>query len=302
MWPYVIEQPFRIGTYGVMMAMGFLTALWLMNRDMPRRNIDPKVGETTVFLGIIAGVLGAKLAYMLTEAPEFHLSDLVSGAGLTWHGGFILAASLIIGYYVWKKLPVLVMLDAVAPMLASGYAFGRLGCQVSGDGDYGIACGELVNRAACFNFPGYRFGFEACLAQGFPGFCMNYPDGIVPTTQLVHPTPIYEAINNFMLFGFLWLIRDKIKRPGALFVLYLVISGLLRFGIEFIRQDEARPIRFLDLRDAQLVALAQIALGVAMFVWAQLRTLPANEEYGILKVSPMPAVPPEPRKKQSKKR
>ena len=126
-----------------------------------RRNIDVKVAEITIFLGILGGVVGAKLAYMLTEADEFVWRDLFSGSGLTWHGGLILAAVFIIVYFAAKRLPMLVMLDAVAPMLASGYAFGRIGCQLAGDGDVGIPCvpGSFADN-----------------------FCMTYPRGIVPSS------------------------------------------------------------------------------------------------------------------------
>lgn len=281
MWPYVIEHPFRIGTYGVMMAVGFLTALWLLTREMRRRNVDVKVAETTVFLGILGGVLGSKLAYMITEAETFRWQDLFSGSGLTWHGGLILAAVFIIVYYASRRLPLPVMLDAAAPMLASGYAFGRIGCQLAGDGDFGIPCtpGTLADK-----------------------FCMTYPQGIVPSPCVangiqydvcpvnaidpswlpVHPTPIYESLTNFALFGVLWSLRRKLKHPGVLFAIYLIAAGLLRFGIEIIRVDEGRPDRFWGLRDAQLVALGEVALGIVIGTWARLRKVPAGQEFGVL--------------------
>jgi phosphatidylglycerol:prolipoprotein diacylglycerol transferase len=90
MWPYVVEWGwFKIGTYGVMMAVGFLTASWLLARDLKRRNMSPAIADTIVLLGIVGGVLGAKLAYMWTEARSFEWGDLLSGNGLTWHGGLI---------------------------------------------------------------------------------------------------------------------------------------------------------------------------------------------------------------------
>ncbi|MBM4395213.1 MAG: prolipoprotein diacylglyceryl transferase [Deltaproteobacteria bacterium] len=288
MWPYVIESPLKIGTYGVMMACGFMTALWLLTRDLRRRNIDPKVAETTVFLGIIGGVIGAKLAYMFTEAETATFKDFFSGSGLTWHGGLILAAALIIGWYAWKKLPVLVMVDATAPMLASGYAFGRIGCQESGDGDYGLSCGNLVDRANCWLLGQYN-PIEFCRMEGIPSFCMSYPRGIVPTDELVHPTPVYEALDNFALFGVLWAVRKRIRHPGVLFGMYLIGSGILRFAIEFIRQDEGRPYRFWGLRDAHLVALGQIVLGIGFWAYALIRGVPKGQEYGVL-AEPVPAL------------
>ncbi|NOZ02763.1 MAG: prolipoprotein diacylglyceryl transferase [Deltaproteobacteria bacterium] len=286
MWPYVIESPLRIGTYGVMMAIGFLTALWLLTREHIRRNIDPKHAETTVFLAIIFGVVGAKLAYMFTEADSVSWKDFFSGAGLTWHGGLILAIVAIVTYYIVKKLPLAIMFDALAPMLATGYAFGRIGCQLSGDGDYGVPCGDLVNRAQCWLVGMYEKGFEVCLTHKYPTFCMSYPDGIVPTNQLVFPTPVYESLMNFALFGLLWSIRKRIRHPGVLFSIYLICAGIMRFAIEFIRQDEGRPYRFWDLRDAHLVALASVAVGIGLWVFAMVRKIPKGMEYGIL---PKPA-------------
>jgi prolipoprotein diacylglyceryltransferase len=104
-----------------------------------------------------------------------------------------------------------------------------------------------------------------------------------PTWLPVHPTPIYESLTNFALFGLLWAIRRKFRRPGFLFAIYLVIAGFLRFGIEFIRVSEGRPDRFLGLRDAQLIALGEVLLGLIIAAWAYFRTVPKNQEYGILK-------------------
>jgi len=303
MWPYLIEHPIRIGTYGVMMAIGFLTALKLLTIEHRRRNVDPKFAENTIFLGIVGGVVGAKLAYMFTEAQTVSWRDFFSGAGLTWHGGLILAAALIIGYYIWKKTPVLVMVDAVAPMLASGYAFGRIGCQLAGDGDYGLPCGEFVDRASCEFVGIYERGFEICFAQVKPLFCMSYPDGIVPTGELVHPTPVYESLSNFLLFGVLWSLRKRIRHPGVLFALYLIGAGALRFGIEFIRQPEGRPDRFLGMRDAQLVAIASIVAGLILAVVAMLRRVPDGQEYGVLARPVLASAEPEaPARKPRKQR
>ncbi|MBL6975439.1 MAG: prolipoprotein diacylglyceryl transferase [Deltaproteobacteria bacterium] len=296
MWPYVIEQPLRIGTYGVMMAVGFLTAMWILSREHRRRNIDPKHAETTIFLAIIFGVLGSKLTYMITEAETWSWGDLVSGAGLTWHGGLILATVAIVTYYKIKKLPVAVMFDALSPTLATGYAFGRVGCQLSGDGDYGLACGDFVNRAQCWMVDLYERGFEICWSKIPPLFCMSYPDGIVPTDELVHPTPVYESTMNFGLFGILWMVRKRIRWPGVLFGLYMMGSGVMRFYIEQYRGDEGRPDRFLELRDAEIIGLLQLAFGIGLAIWSATRKVPKDLEYGVL---PVPS--PEPAKKKKKK-
>ncbi len=248
MWPYLMREPFPIGTYGLMAALGFFTAQWLLARELGRRGFDRRHADTIVLLSVLGGFLGAKLAYVLTETPSFSWSDFFSGSGLTWHGGLILAAALNIGFFLWKRLPLRAMTDAVAPMLASGYAFGRLGCFLSGDGCYGLPCkpGDLDEA-----------------------LCMPFPQGIVPTELAVHPTPLYEAAVNFLLFGVLWRLRARVA-PGVLFALYLVGSGVLRFLIEYIRRPDERPDRLFGLRDAHLVAAAQVALGLLLLLAALL--------------------------------
>lgn len=270
MWPYVIREPIEIGTYGVMMAIGFLTASWLLNRDLRRRHIDPGAGDMTIMIAIVLGVIGAKLAYLLTEAEKFSIRDFISGSGLTWHGGLILAAAGIIAYWAWKKYPMPVMLDAVAPLLASGYAFGRLGCLISGDGCYGMPCD-----------PNAPLSF----------LCMAFPNGIVPTAPgvIVWPTPLFEALSNFALFGVLWAIRKKFRRTGILFAIYMAWSGFSRFFIEFIRRSDDRPDRFLELRDAHLIALAQVVIAVIVLAWALNRFHPKDQEYGVLPAAAAPS-------------
>ncbi len=278
MWPYVIEHPIPIGTYGVMMAVGFLVGYWLMVKEFRRRNVPVEMAETTVLICIITGILGSKLAYLLTEAETWSWQDLLSGSGLTWHGGFILAAVSAIIYWRRRKMPLLVMLDSLAPMLATGYAAGRVGCHLAGDGDYGIPC----------NVTDIDYSW-----------CMSYPNGIIPTTDLVHPTPVYEVLSNLLLFALLWGLRKRIRHPGILFGIYCIGSGVLRFFVEFIRQSEGRPDRFLNLRDAQLVALATVIVGIVFWVVGRVRPIPVGQEYGVLTVT---QAPPRPARKARKRR
>ena len=273
MWPYVIREPLTIGTYGVMMATGFLTAYYLLRSELRRRHIGTDSdADWIIFIGMIAGVIGAKLAYLLTEADHFTLKAFFSGAGLTWHGGLILAALSIFGYILAKKMPFWVVLDAIAPELATGYGFGRIGCQLAGDGDYGLSC------TAHLPWP----------------LCMSYPHGVVPTTDIVYATPMYETLGSFILFGFLWAFRKRIKHPGVLFGVYLVFAGLMRFAVEFIRQTENRPYRFWGLRDAQLIALVEVGFGLFLWAYMAWRKVPATLEYGVLP-------PEEPKVEQSRK-
>jgi len=127
-----------------------------------------------------------------------------------------------------------------------GLAFGRIGCQLSGDGDYGV---------------------PTDLPWG-----MSYPDGVVPTTDRVHPTPIYEMVGSFALFGYLWAKRASSSGPGELLGLYCVYSGLLRFLVEFVRRN---PAWLLGLTTAQWFSFASVAIGVGL-VWAARRRAAAR--------------------------
>ncbi len=263
MWPWVIEQPFRIGSYGLMMATGFLTAWALLARELRRRGLPSDLATATIFLAATTGLIGSKLAYLLTEAPSFAWSDLWSGSGLTWHGGLILATLVLVAFYRLRQLPIGVMADAVAPMLASGYGFGRLGCQLAGDGDYGVPCAPGTwHDLVCMAYP-RGIVPSPCESGGVRHeICpIDVPD---PTWLQVHPTPVYEALGAFALAGLLWAMRTRVRRPGLLFAAYLVVAGLSRFAVEFLRLAEGRPDRWLGLRDAQWVGLAMAVLGVGI--------------------------------------
>ena len=137
----------------------------------------------------------------------------------------------------WRGFLGMHLLDVAAFGLPIGYAVGRIGCQISGDGDYGRAT----------DVP----------------WAMAYPDGVVPTTEEVHPTPIYETLIMGTAGLVLWHLRDAV-RPGGLFALYLVIAGIERFVIEFWRRNEDVA---LGLTAAQLESLVLLAAGIAFILW-----------------------------------
>jgi phosphatidylglycerol---prolipoprotein diacylglyceryl transferase len=134
----------------------------------------------------------------------------------------------------WRGVLELRMLDMCATALALGYAIGRIGCQVSGDGDYGIR-------------------------SSLP-WAMGYPHGTVPTPPgvTVQPTPIYETLVMGLVAYLLWQLRDRV-RPGVIFALYLVLSGLERFLVEFIRRNNEVLV---GLTGAQVESLALFAIGL----------------------------------------
>ena len=190
----------------------------------------------------VGGLVGARLNFLLDnwdDVSDDLLGNLFSGSGLVWYGGAIGGAIGVLLWARWRGMLNLTLLDVCAPALALGYAIGRIGCQLAGDGDYG---------------------------QPWDGpWAMAYPDGTVPTTEEVHPTPIYEALAMGAVAYLLWRLRAAF-RPGVLFALYLVLAGAERFLVEFVRRNEDVA---LGLTQAQLLSVAMILAGVAWLVGAR---------------------------------
>jgi phosphatidylglycerol---prolipoprotein diacylglyceryl transferase len=161
--------------------------------------------------------------------------SIFSGSGLVWYGGAIGGAIAVLLWMRWRDALALRMFDMCATALALGYAIGRIGCQVSGDGDYGIR-------------------------SSLP-WAMGYPHGTLPTPPgvRVQPTPIYETVSMCLLAYLLWYLRDRV-RPGVVFALYLVGSGLERFLVEFIRRNKEV---LAGLTAPQLESLVLLAIGLA---------------------------------------
>ena len=233
---------FQITSFGAMVAVAFLVAFWVSGMEFERKGISRRLHEHVFLSSLVGGILGAKLLFLIENIP---LSDLFSypmhylllRSGLTFYGGFFLAlfAFFVVikkhGESFWK------VLDATAPALAIAYATGRVGCFLVGD-DYGVP-------------------------STLP-WAMPFPKGSPPTLEAVHPTQIYEVIIMSLVFLVLWKIR-KSKRPvGWLACIYLVLAGLERFFVEFIRNTTESPIA--DLSVAQVMALFLILAGVLKYM------------------------------------
>lgn len=244
MCPYVLKiGPLTIASFGLMVALAFLIALFFLKRELARKGIDPELGSSIVTAAMIGGLVGAKLYYVFFETPSGMswsetLRVTFSGAGLTWYGGFAVAAGAIIWLVRRRGAPLLEVADAIGIAAAIGYAIGRIGCQLAGDGDYGV---------------------PTDLPWG-----MAYPRGVVPTLEKVHPTPVYETLSNLGIFGILWSTRRRFQTPGLSFCLYLELSGLARFLVEFIRLN--RRVLW-GLTDAQLISLAMMVGGLVGGSW-----------------------------------
>jgi phosphatidylglycerol:prolipoprotein diacylglycerol transferase len=250
-YPFIHVGPLTLGTYGLFVATGLICAFFVLRADLARRGI---AADAEAIIGItgLAGLAGSRLYHLLESPGEFFANpwpQLFSTMGFAWFGAVIggfLALWLLARRF---RMPVLLMLDVASPAAALGYGIGRIGCLISGDGDYGI---------------------PTSLPWG-----MSFPNGIVPTTQRVHPTPIYEFLISVAISWILWKVGGRASKTasnrGMVFASYLILTGLARFLIEFIRIN---PRSFFGLTNAQTASLASILAG--MILWGALhRKAPA---------------------------
>ncbi|MDX6623245.1 MAG: phosphatidylglycerol---prolipoprotein diacylglyceryl transferase [Solirubrobacterales bacterium] len=238
MYPRIEIGPLTLQTFGLCFALGFLAAGALIWKRFQETDRPPDWAYEMGFAALIGGVVGSRLYYTAQNYSDVKgdlLGNLFSGGGLVWYGGAIGGAIAVLLWAWWRGFIGLALLDVAAPALAIGYAIGRCGCQLSGDGDYGKA----------WDGP----------------WAMAYPDGTVPTDDQVHPTPVYEALAMGLCAWLLWQLRDRV-RPGMLFAIYLVYAGLERFLIEFLRRNDPGT---LGLTTAQIESLA-MALGGAIWI------------------------------------
>ena len=184
----------------------------------------------------------SKIRRLLFHQPLLVLFDR---AGFAWFGGLLAGIAVLVWSGRQAKVGGLGMLDLAAPAVSVGYGVGRIGCLVSGDGDYGI---------------------PTSLPWG-----MSFPHGLVPTTQRVHPTPIYELIVALLIAAYLWRRGAKSadgRTPplGQITGEYLVLSGVARFLVEFIRIN---PRIYWGMTNAQVASLGSVAAGILLIVWAR---------------------------------
>ena len=276
--PFLHIGSFSIPTFGLMVACAMLSAYFVLRADLARRGIAAKnsgEAEALISFPCLAGFVGAKLYHLLESPAEFFADPvhlLFSPYGFAWFGGLLagFAAFAFVAWRIVKHNPAaghpvspLTIFDAGSPAAALGYGIGRIGCLLSGDGDYGI---------------------PTSLPWG-----MSFPNGLVPTVERVHPTPIYELIAACAIAWWLWnmgapghrtaLAKERASQqlltdsdafaasgraPGEVFAAYLVLSGAARFLVEFIRIN---PRSFLGMSNAQSAAAVSVMAGSVLWAW-----------------------------------
>ena len=228
-------------TFGMMFALGFLVSGAVIHRRLRELGKPVDWAYEMIFAALAGGLIGARGIWMLENLDEVRgdvIGSIFSGSGLVWYGGVIGGAAAVCGWAHRRGWLTLTMLDVAAVPLALGNAIGRIGCQLSGDGDYGKA----------WNGP----------------WAMGYPHGTVPTApgETVHPTPIYETLAMGLIAWLLWTLRD-VLRPGVLFALWLLLAGTERLLVEFLRRNDQV---LLGLTVPQLQSVAMMIAGVVWLV------------------------------------
>jgi len=252
MFPKIISlDGFFLPTYGFLIAVGFVLALWVTGNLARRSNLDPERVKNLGIYSAIVGLVGAKLLMFLVDfeyyrdnpGELFSLSTL-QAAGV-FYGGLI--AALVFAFYYMRahKLPVAITLDAFAPGLALGQAFGRLGCFAAG-----CCWGEVCQRP-------WAVTFTNTDAKDLTGVPLHVP---------LHPTQLYESGMAFLIFGLCWRAFHRPHRPGFVIGLYLLTAATARFAVEFFRYHHQPNPFGGPLSTAQWFSLAFAALSLLFFI------------------------------------
>jgi prolipoprotein diacylglyceryltransferase len=260
---------------GIILSIVFV--IWKYKEKEKQQTTPPKVIQEAVYphqivseitmAAAIGGLLGAKVFHLLEYWSDF-IADpagmFFSGSGLTMYGGLIVGGATVIWYGKKNNIPPLHLCDATAPGLMLAYGTGRLGCQLSGDGDWGIV--NNSPKPSVLNFlPDWVWSYKYphnVVNEGVPidgcvgKHCYELPEG-------VFPTPLYESVTCIALFFVLWAMRKKIKVPGLLFSWFLIFNGIERFLIEGIRVNSKYHIGGLAFSQAQLISLLLLVTGLA---------------------------------------
>jgi phosphatidylglycerol---prolipoprotein diacylglyceryl transferase len=259
MWPTLFRWgEFELTTFGLMMFLAFIAAGSVLSRQFRRYGIGVEIASTMLLAAAFGGIIGAKLYYGILYGD---LSLVFSRAGLVFYGGLIggwLACSIV----VWiNRLPYFLTADAAAPAMALGYGLGRIGCFLVGD-DYGRPTNAWYGIA----FPN---GAPPTTAASLRDFGVAV-DPSIPDWQVlsVHPTQLYESAAGFAIFALLLALSRRPHRLGLLFGLFLLLIGLERFLVEFVRAKDDRF--FGPFTIAQVISVILMLVG-AWFTWSSRR-------------------------------
>ena len=261
MYPELFKiGPLVISSFGAMLVIAFLMCNYLLKKEMVNNNLDENLADELTTRAAIGGIVGAKSYYIIENIPNGSLGDTFDGliniimgvvtfdstslssgiqnigAGLVFYGGLIGGMIAITLFIRKEKLVWLDIADWVAPYLALGHSIGRIGCFLVGD-DYGKPTDSWVGIA--------------------------FPNGLPPTFVPVYPTQLFEMAAYFIVFLYLRFMRSKEPCSGNLMFKYLILVGLSRFIIEFIRIN---PKYLIGLSGAQIISIIMMVIGSALYI------------------------------------
>ena len=254
--------PLPINSFGLMIALAVFAGVPILASSFRRNGIDPGLAEKYAVAAGISGIIGARIWYLIVNTDQI-LEDasnatsmvqwlsavaghVFANAGFIFYGGFVIAAVTL--WIMMKRDKILPsqFVDTMGPALTLSYAIVRIGCQLSGDGDYGVPTTSWIG--------------------------MSYETGVVPTPPGVraYPAPFFESIMSILVFVLLTRVEEKgmLKQPFARFGLYLAAMSCERFLIEIIRLN---PRFSAGISQAQVFALTFLVLGLVLMVWQPLR-------------------------------
>jgi prolipoprotein diacylglyceryl transferase len=279
--PYIhIGRFFDLPTFGLFMCLAFVAAYFALDAEIKRRKLSLDTYSVVAYVAL-AGILGAKLWHIMDTPADRPTLDLLFSwqvfgwfrGGFAWFGGFVAGIATLLLIARRHRVNLLAMLDLSSSAAAIGYAVGRIGCLVSGDGDYGIPT----------NLP-WGMAFPNGLAPTTQA-CVNWKDAAHPlgwpADCAVHPTPIYEFLAGVLIFWYIWRRGSRALRtplgPGVIVGEFLILSGLERFLVEFIRINPRvifipiAPHAALGMSNAQFTALLSIVAGIIILLFARWR-------------------------------
>jgi len=254
MHPVLIQiGSFKIYSYGVFVAIGFLAALWVSGREIARRGLDREKFLDMGFWVVLSAIVGARAFHVLVYRRQYFADPAeifrLWNGGLVFYGGFLAATAVCVLYLRRHRMPFLPVADASAIGIPLGLAFGRLGCTSAG---------------CCFGKP-----------TTLPwAVTFTDPASLAPLHIPLHPTQIYESLAGFAIFGFLYAARDRFKTPGMLFWTMLILYGAARSFLEIFRDD---PRGFLGpFSESQVVSAVLIAYAIVSILRARAKTAPST--------------------------
>ncbi len=256
----LLSEPFSLHTYGLLIAGGFLLAMMLSKRQAERDGEDPDRIVDLAFYILLAGLVGARIVFILTKIDEYVRRPLEIfmfwRGGLVWYGGFI-AAALYIAYYTRKhRIAYFKVVDILIPYMALAHAFGRFGCLAAG-----CCHGSPTTEAWGIVFPPGSMAQQAQQVAGLVGI----GDASLP----VHPTQLYEAGAELMLFWLLTWMRPHKRFHGQLFLVWLGLYPVLRSLIEMFRGDKERGVYILSTSQYLSIGVGIAALVIFFYLRAK---------------------------------